>query len=358
MNNDPVLNRMQTAEQANVNDRTRCFGYTGGVPHLKMDAKKSGLDCNPIIGGKLLLFLPTKGSYLGGLDVQKGVFPRIHYETMPSAHATVVNRMFHSQEDFGYRNLPMLTKLRYDVTSEGYRDDADDYFAIVHPFIANCPYGLNQAVQMEDPEIGDSQSVWQFCPTCQLMELQSEACEQRIYQASSVMDSAILADLRATVIEACEASVRHVSRKSQMIFSDMAKKMTGAQPGRNVLNTIDRVHLQMLHKTEPKGSDNMAEIMGAFVSALKEAGMGPQSQPVQPQGVVLTGEEFAAYEKFKATQNTPIAETGEWSVGMAVLCDGERGEIAETKTGGWFEVKLEGGETKTVRKDRLTHAEG
>ncbi len=330
--------RLSAASVTAVNDRTRQFGYSGGVPHLIMDAKDSGLDCNPIEGGRLLMFVPGKAGYIGPLNTLSNVRPRLYTDLMPGDYQHLVNRTFHTSEDCGYRPLTMLTALPYDVpppipqspTPQRVRDNADLlreykirsqeyqdtytdewyqandhaflYFNVVHPTLqAACPFGLNKLTQMSDPEIGDSTPLMQVCPTCRLHHLKSDFVSKRIYDASAQMDSGLLAELRASLIEANEAAVRYVERKSEAVFSDMARKMTGTQPGRNVLNTIDRIHLKMLHRTETvdKNSDLAQSIGQAMATAIRES----QAPVAAVEGKVLQGAELAEYEAWQTRRD-------------------------------------------------------
>lgn len=306
--NEQTINRFKATNAVKVNDTTRVFGYSGGVPNLVMDAKKSGLQCNPILGGVLHMFVPGQDAYLGGLDTFTGTYPKRYVDLMPKDYRKAVDDKFHLIEDFGWRNLDMLTQLPYEVTAEHYLDAAQDYFRVVHPDLNECPFGLNQEIQTSDPEVGAATKVWQACPTCRLEQLRSEETSEIIFKASAPlsqgglgMDSGILASLRAALIEACEAALVHVESKHQAVLSDIQNKLTGNMPGRNTLKTIDRIHLKMLHRSETKAPD-MAQVMGqAMAGALKEAGVGapPVAPPVTPPVNVLTDEEMAEYEAYK-----------------------------------------------------------
>jgi len=270
---------------------------------MAMDAAKSGLDCNPIKGGQLLLFTynPKASGYIGGgVDMFTGERKKQYTPLYPTDYQLLVDRAFHTNDDLGYRNLEMLTAVPLQISDTEYNDDADKYFAVVHPRLADCPYGLNQAVQLSDPEVGDSTPVYQHCPTCQLKDLKSDACSQRIYAASSELDSAILADLRAELITANEAALRHVERKAEMVRSDIARKMTGTQAGRNVLNTIDYIHLKMMHKevNADSSTDSMRVLAQEMAAAIR--GVAP-AVPAVPDGAkVLSPEEAAEYEAYQA----------------------------------------------------------
>jgi len=300
--------RLAAAEQVQ-SDRRRMFGFSGGTPFMIMDAKKSGLDCNPIEGGRLLMFAPGKDGYLGGYDPIKKRYPKMYVDMMPSDYASMVDRKFHTNEDFGFRLLPMLTGLEYSnvrrVDEKGqtvydYHDQADAYFNVVHPTLAECSYGLNKKVQLNDPEIGEGELVFQVCPTCQLALLESEETSKRIFNASTVLESKILLELREALIDAYRAALNHVDRKHQAVLSDIARKMTGTQNGRNTLNTIDRIHLKMMHRTENAKNDGQLDMMRAIVQEVASA-VRPTAIAASeaPSGVTITAEEAAEYEAYK-----------------------------------------------------------
>ena len=296
--------RLASAEQV-VTDRRRRFGFSGGVPNMLMDAKKSGLDCNPIEGGRLLMFVPGKDGYLGGYDPVKKRYPKLYVDMMPADYASLVDRQFHTNEDFGFRLLPMLTALEYTnekrMTENGavydYHDQADAYFNVVHPSLASCPYGLNTKIQTCDPEVGEGELVFQVCPTCQLVLLESQETSDRIFNASQTLDSKILLELREALIGAYKAALNHVERKNQMIMSDIARKMTGTQHGRNTLNAIDRIHLKMMHRTENVKNDNQLDMVRALAQEMTAAMRSPVV--AEPVGTVLSPEEVAEYEAYK-----------------------------------------------------------
>lgn len=269
---------------------------------LTMDAKSSGLPCNPIWGQRLLPFYPGKAGYLGALNTMTSERRILHVDIMPGEFAHLVERRFFRDDDYGFRLLPMLTKLEYGVIQENgqdiYLDEAYTYFDVVHPILGECPYGLFRDEQMSDPEVGESTPVWQPCPTCRLAHLKSQEVSDRIFEASSELDSSILASLRTALIESNEATLRHIARKSQMVQGDIARKMTGSMPGRNVLNTIDLIHLKMMHKTVEKGSDQ-SEFARIIASAITET-----RQPMQQEinGVVISHEEAEMLAQYKQRQ--------------------------------------------------------
>lgn len=309
--NTAIAQKLQQSEVV-VRDRTRVLGYSGGAPGMVMDAKKSNLDCNPIVGGRLLLFAPGKDGYLGGLDA-RGRFKQAYVDIMPSDYANLVDKKFHVAEDFGFRVLPMLTKLPYRSWVENgvprYEDEAEKYFNVLHTS-QTCPYGLNQKVQMQDPEVGVGELVYQHCPTCQIASLTSEETNKRIYDASQTLDSGILIQLRDTLLEANRAALRHAEAKSAMVMGDIANTVAGKHGFRTSLNTVDRIHLKMMHKEENAQTNTQNEMFrtlaSELASALKGAQEAPQSVPTAEAPVqtsaVLTEEEIAEYLELKAKQ--------------------------------------------------------
>jgi len=302
--NTAQAQQLQSSETV-IRDRTRVFGYTGGAPGLTMDAKKSNLDCNPIEGGRLLMFPPGKDGYLGGLDA-KGKFKQVYVDLMPTDYANLVDRKFHLTDDMGFRVLSMLTKLPYKVWVDEvdgqkiprYDDEADKYFAVVHPALTACPYGLNQKMAHHNPEVGTGALIFTHCPTCRLADLKSEMCSKRIYDASSTLDSEILLKLRETLIEANEATITHVTSKSTMVLADVARTIAGGVGFRTGLNTVDRIHLKMLHKEENQQANTQLEMMKTLATEIATSMKGI-AQPVAAEGVTITAEEAAEYEAYK-----------------------------------------------------------
>lgn len=319
-----------------VNDRTRRFGYSGGVPNLLMDAKKSGLDCNPIEGGRLLLFLQGKDGFIQAGHDGNGNIRKAYHTNYPIDYLNNVGRAFHLTNDMGFRPLEMLTKLPYETppappvkapTSaeatnnpfsviqyeekiKGYNetyneqwirdhDEAYAYFDVVHPALNECSFGLNKPVQLTDPGVGASTLVMQVCPTCRLADLRSEACEQRIYEASQHLDSEVLMQLRTALIAACEAAILHASNKLEEVESEIQGRRSGEMAGRTRYNVIDRILMKMLHREERKETNVVEQLAGALANA---AGVNQQKvAPAIPEGgKVMTAEEVAEYEAYKA----------------------------------------------------------
>lgn len=290
--NPGIANKIRNT-QAVIQDRTRRFGYHGGTPNLTFDPKSSGLTSNPITGGQLLPFYPVANGYTGALDPLMGIRKTLYTTMMPGELAYNVDRKFHLNEDFGFRLLPMLTELDYGLTPQGQPyDEAEGYFQTVHHPIADCPFGLFQYVQLADPEVGEATPVWQPCPTCRLASLKSDDVSLRIARSDLSKDT--LVGLREALIESNEATLRHVGRKSTAIQSDIARKMTGSMAGRNTLNTIDHIHLKMMHKTLDKNSQN------DFVQQLAEAIQGVRQPQITTEGgMVLTEAQAAEYKQWQ-----------------------------------------------------------
>jgi hypothetical protein len=298
--------KLQSSEVV-VRDRTRVFGYSGGAPGMLMDAKKSNLDCNPIEGGRLLMFAPGKDGYLGGLDA-KGKFKQAYVDMMPTDYANLVDRKFHLNDDIGFRMLPMLTKVPYKAWSEvvgekkdgspnvvaKYEDEADAYFNVVSPPLNDCPYGLFQKIAHHNPEVGTGELIMTPCPTCRLAELKSDECSERIYNASNHLDSEILLKLRDTLIEANEATLTHIASKSSMVVSDIARTIAGQKGFRTTLNAVDRIHLRMMHKEENQQANTTVDLIKTLGQEIANA----TKQSAAPQGVTISTEEHAEYQAY------------------------------------------------------------
>lgn len=305
MNNLAVANRLSGGQVA-VNDRTRMFGYSAGAPGMIMDAKKSGLDCNPIEGGRLLMFVPGKDGYLGGLT--RNGYQKLYVDMMPSDYALMVERRFHTSDDMGFRVLKMLTPLSYkseyrkvDGEIQGfYEDEALNYFSVVHP-PQTCPFDLEKAHPHHDPEVGTGEYVYTPCPTCRLANLQSNQTMERIADSSGQMDVPILRALHAMLVEANTAAVRHIERKKAMVDGDIAKTLAGRPGFRVGLNAIDRIHLKQLHKEENAQSNTQIETIKAFAEATVKAQQAiAVGQTVAPTTTPTITD--AEYEEFLAFQ--------------------------------------------------------
>lgn len=308
-----IVNRA-AASQVAVSSRTRLLGYAGGSPGMIMDQKKSGLDCNPIEGGRLLLFFPGKDGYIGGYDKWKGQYQKAYVDLMPSDYRFHVDRMFHTQTDFGYRNLDMLTDLPYEIRRDDYVDAAAEYFSVVHPFIGHCPFGLNQKVQMADPEVGEGELVYVHCPSCRLADLKSKDCIARIETAAAGgLDRNILISLRSMLIEANEATIRFADSSIRKVQGEITKRMAGAANGRTALNTVDRIHLKQMHKEENKQTDTGLQMIKEFGASVAEALLAKQTTPATPpvdvpqntsvaaaSSATIDEAEFRDFQKWKA----------------------------------------------------------
>ena len=324
-----------------VNDRTRRFGYSGGVPNLLMDAKKSGLDCNPIEGGRLLLFLQGKDGFIQAGHDGNGNIRKAYHTNYPIDYLNNVGRAFHLTNDMGFRPLEMLTKLPYETppappvkapTSaeatnnpfsviqyeekiKGYNDTYNDqwirdhdeayaYFDVVHPALnTTCAFGLNKPVQLTDSGVGASTLVMQACPTCRLTDLRSEACERRIYEASQHFDSEILMQLRTALIAACEAAVLHASNKLEEVESEIQGRRSGEMAGRTRYNVIDRILMKMLHREERKETNVVEQLAGALANAAGQQRTVAPEVVIPDGGKVMTAEEVAEYEAYKARKD-------------------------------------------------------
>jgi len=282
-------------------DVTRRFGYSPGVPNLTMPQVASGLDCNPIKGGELLMFVPGTITVSGLYNPFTQSYTKTRKPVYPGEYATAVRNKFQDKEDFGYRNIECLTALPYSVDERGYIDEALKYFAVVHPEISNCPFGLNAFTAREH---GDD--VWQHCPTCRLEDLRSPACNDRIEKASVILDRNILRQLQQTLINANEAAIRWLERKVASVNADLEKRTRG-ENGKSFRNEIDYIYLKMLHQqvTQTNAPISLEQIISANAQAIErglQAGLSsarPLSTPVTDYESIIA-QQKAELEREKA----------------------------------------------------------
>jgi len=365
--------RLQTAEQTTIQDTRRVFGYQGGVPHLTMDARDSGLDSNPIKGGKMLLFVPGVIHYRGMFDPYNKKYTRHSLKVMPSERARTVANKFQFSEDFSYRTLEPLTQLPYKVTPDEYIDEAYDYFAVVHPIIT-CPFGLEtDVVSNTGGNIGSSW--YQACPTCRLKELQGDECSQRIFEASgNGMDSKILADTRAILIDSCQTAITFAERKVADIEGDMTLRRSG-QNGRATRNEIDFIYLKMLHRKAVENSPSAEQGQNAIAEAITQGFRQTQQADAESAQMVEMKLKIAQLEAEKArwdasNRELAQAQTAEVApeevtnahdytplpVQAEVYVSGNAG-IVTSKHGGKYKVTFADGSTQMCAREELMERE-
>lgn len=298
-----LISAMKQGGMESINDRTRRFCYTGGTPMMSLAAKNSGLDCNPITGGRLHQLVAKRQFYGGAYDPYKKTYPRLFNWELPGDFAKVLSQRFEQAADMGFRNLPMLTALPHslDATTNEYFDDAYAYFNVVHPFVGECPFGLNKDVQLTDPQAGQSTPVFQHCPTCQLKDLESQACLDRISNAvqsnPAVYNEKTLLELRSTLIEANRASIAYVERSLAAVKAEIDGRRSGAPQGRTHFNTVDNIGFKMMHK-EP-ARDEQSTLITQLVQGLSANQVPPVAQTTNP---VLTDEQIAQLAAFTEWQ--------------------------------------------------------
>lgn len=297
---DPsLLTDLAKSGQAQVNDRTRQFVYTGGVPFMAMDPKKSGIRANPITGGRLHILLPKRQGYTGVYDPFKKVYPKLFFDEMPSDFVRVLKRAFMESQDMGLRDLAILTPLEHSFTGESYTDEAYAYFGVVHPTLSQCPFGLNKDIQLTEPAVGVSTPVFQFCPTCQLADLKSDACEERMRIASaSGLNYQTLTGLKDKLIEACEASLAFVDRRNAEVLAEIDRRRSGEGVGRTSLNTIDHIHLKMMHRTMDKAPQPIIVQAPSITAEDVERMVTRKVSNLN----VLSDEQMAEYKSYKEKQ--------------------------------------------------------
>lgn len=288
------LARFKAAQNTTVNDFTRRLGYSGGAPHLTIPPRFSGLSSASVPGGKLLLFSPQKEYRHGQFDEMTGTRPMVPHVVPPTELQGAVRRKFHEIYDCGYRDLDCLRELPYNVTDDAYTDDAPKYFNTVHPRL-ECSFGL-EAVYRTGTEGNVGAEWFQACPTCRLKSLKSDDLTKRI--ATSGLNQDILNELRAKLIESCEATIFFVERKVDLINADLEKRAHGEPQGRTSRNEVDYIHLKMLHRSLEKKAapqeditETIARVVANTMTAMEAA---KQEDP-----------DRAEFEKWKLAQNKP-----------------------------------------------------
>ncbi len=301
-NNATILSKFRASKTQTVNDYTRRFGYSAGTPYMAIPPKSSGLRSACVPGGELLPFVPFPESRLGPFDKNKNIYPMITTLVAPTEQQYYVRKRFHEGNDMGYRDLDMLKALPYEVTDTSYTDEAVPYFETVHPSpLAGCPFELESVFRSRAE--GNVGAEWyQACPTCRLGQLQSEATTLRI--AQSPLDHEILEQLRATLIQACEASIGFANMKIDLINADIEKRRNGEPHGRTSRNEADYIYLKMAHRD----LDNVAKVNEA--AAVKAEADRKESLDLQRQELALRERELALREKEMAQKEKETENVG------------------------------------------------
>lgn len=275
---------------------------------MEISPIESNLSENPITGGHLLVFYEGDRSVTAYRDAPGGTggWQTQYFPVMPQEYRRSVDSRFRRSEDFGYRNLEMLTQLPYSLTQLSddkyeYDDAAFDYFDVVHPKLeAECPFGLNRKLVLSEPTVGDTTPVFQFCPTCQLVHLRSDEVSERIDRAAigdRQFDRHILNDLRAVLLESLEATLYYAERKIAATAGEIANRASGGGPGRTIFSRVDGILAKMQHKeleARPQAGGG-AGVTPAVVDAFKDAlasGIAAvaetMKQGAQPTGTATT----------------------------------------------------------------------
>lgn len=297
-----TLNKFRSANAQSIDDRTRRFGYSGGVPNMSIPPKVSGLPSATVTGGTLLLYAPFVEATVGAYDAMRKKYPRITRVVTPWEQSTNVRRRFYESDDMGYRDLNSLTKLPYEVTDAGYTDEAPQYFDTIHVKLS-CEYGL-ESIFVSGAEGNVGAEHYQACPTCRLADLRSRECDRRI--AESPLDTETLEALRNELIAANEAAIRFAHRRIDLVNADLEKRSRG-ENGRSSRNEVDYLYLKMVHQDAPAQVKpmNMQDIVAgaatAAATAAVQATQGQQVAPVQT-GFTIPDDEKENYLKFKASQ--------------------------------------------------------
>lgn len=227
----------------------------------------------------------------------------------------------------------------------------------------NMPSPIGDRCEGEDTVgFGERQS----CPTCWASWIQSDCCARfmrevamngRQVEVLDVVSRATQKQIITPTIDELEQGQRVMTESlkrgllaNQKVWTEVAMELEkGERRGTDAYQNNIR---KDLHATKPQDAQL------AQITAYAKAVNANQVQPAS--GNDFTDEEMAKiYADRVAAKQAAIVpqELGAidetFSIGQPVLCDGAPGVIAEAKAAGWFDVALDNGETKTVRKDKL-----
>lgn len=265
-----ALNAFHTPQSTPDVDKRRRFGYNPCFSNLTMKPSGSGLNAPVIPNGVPLLFTTKTLFHRGGYNALRKEYPRIATEYPASHFRSAVNLAFRSKEDFGYRNLDMLTNVPYEASEVNgemiYRDDAFLYWKAVHPAIT-CSFGLEAKVQHE---FGDA--TYQACPTCRLAHLN----KLNVMEIEG-LDVNILIALKAVLIEANTVALQKLNLKIGEVEREMVLARAG-RTGRAGYLEFDYLMLKMLHRKPKEETDTAAESANVMAQALKDA-LGKSDSP-------------------------------------------------------------------------------
>lgn len=324
----PNLTRFKDNTTTRPIDRTRVYGFSGGVPNMSMRPVVSNLQAHVIPQGQLLMFKPRVD------NINRLIDSTVHVEqqeTSPTGFLNAVAAKFQrGVRDFGFRGLPMLTPLQYGVfTFQGRMieyDEADDYFAIVHPPLS-CEMGLE--VAPNEP-----------CPTCRIQWLESAECSRRIADAlqnadkwkhavcaNRTFDQEILNSLRSALLDSYQAARAFATYKLGRSKGDVEARKGGSH-GKSSLDAVDHYYQRMLHEkpdhiTQAEMITKQAEITGA---AMAEALRRPAEADKE---VAALREQIAALQA-KLT-GTPTVTVPEYSDTQCLAVDPETGDPCPNK---------------------------
>lgn len=221
-------------------DRTRMFGFSGGMPHMIMSPLASNQPREEIGQGQLILFKPHVEQAVDG-DFQPAPL-----ENPPKSYAAALTYNFgtDAENDWGYRTLPFLTELDYD--KETGRDEADLYFDAVHPKFSQidktCEMGLEVVV------FNDNDDVPRPCPTCRLQYLASQECMDRM--ANSGLRQDILSQLHQTITVSYTQARAFAQKKLDESKSEIDKGRNGQPSMKLAFTDVDNFYMKMLHRKE------------------------------------------------------------------------------------------------------------
>lgn len=219
----------------------------------------------------------------------------------------------------------------------------------------------------DDLDFGERQT----CPTCWLQWASSGLCGEYIQSVAAsgrLVEDAdgkqwtvtptfeeLEAGRRAT-LTALQTGIQHQQTQWRIIVGELEKGTRNDLDEGGYQHTIRKD----IHQTKPQ--DRQLKLLKEVASA--SGGGNDELVRQLAQSQIETNALLRHIAQNIPTVNnlvdadndgTPDYRQADFTIGIgdAVSCDGKPGRVASVKTGGWFVVNLDNGETTTVRKDKL-----
>lgn len=322
-----TLQKFKAANQVQVNDTTRRFGYSGGVPYLTVQPKYAGVGSAMVPGGTLITFAPELETIIGTYSEQQKRYISSKRMITPAEQVLYVAKKFHVGMDAGFRELKSLTRLPYEVipadpqagTPDQYYDEGPAYFNTLHVPLT-CDMGL-ESIFVSRAEGNVGAEWYQACPTCRLKDLESDACTARI--RASNLDPVVLNALREELITANRSAIIFAEMQIARVDADLEKRGRG-EHGRTYRYEVDHIYYKMVHRQAQEIKQlspqeiiieaSKAAAAGVIAAQAANPAQAPAPLPtpeevVDPEFQEFLADQFAAWQAKKAAEATATAET-------------------------------------------------